>query len=101
MWFAMQPPRDCQVLIKIAKGALGSPWPPYLQNKKNGKSKPSNVNPSPGTLGEPDTSGGTDMPDRMFWRSDSWIGTTFPAVGVVLLLSLLVVVVLPCPDSEM
>lgn len=57
------------------------------------------MNSSPGTLGEPDTSGGTEIPERIFWRSDNWMGTTFPAAGVVLLLSLLVVV-LPWPDSE-
>lgn len=58
----------------------------------------SNMNSLPGTLGEPDTSGGTDMPERIFWRSDSWMGTTFPAAGVVVLLSLLVVLL--WPDSE-
>lgn len=56
------------------------------------------MTPSPGTLGEPDASGGTDIPERIFCKSDSWIGTTLPAPGVVLLLSLLAV--LPRPDSE-
>lgn len=44
---------------------------------------------STGTRGDPEASGGTEIPDKMFCKSDNWIGGTFPDAEVALLVSVL------------